>query len=128
MPEAISGLLFDLSDRDATTFVHNIGYGHAAGYLMTHKIPVPKALKLTASGSSSGNGEVEINPITGQRLDAETPVVMPEMTDAEKEREAERLFVLFERLKATGVMSVENPLRTAQQSGRFEEVSDSEPD
>jgi len=128
LPEAISSLLFDLSDCDATTFVHNIGYGHAAGYLMTHKIPIPTDLKTTANGSSLRNGEVEINPITGQRLDAETPVVMPEMTDAEQEREAERLFVLFERLKATGVMRMENPLRTAQESGRFEEISDSEPD
>ena len=50
------------------------------------------------------------------------------MTDAEKEREAERLFVLFERLRATGVLNVENPLRTAQQTGRFEELSDDEKD
>lgn len=128
LPEAISGLLFDLSDRNATNFVHNIGYGHAAGYLMKHKIPVPDDLKTTANGSTSGNAQVQINPITGQRLDAETPVTVPEMTDAEKEREAERLFVLFERLKTTGVMNVENPLRVAQQSGRFEELSDSEPD
>ena len=125
LPEAISGLLFDLSNRDARTFVHNIGYGHAAGYLMTHKIPMPQDLITTANENI---GEVEINPITGQRVDAETPVSIPEMTDAEKEREAERLFVLFERLKATGVMNVENPLRSAQQSGRFEELSDSEPD
>lgn len=128
LPEAISGLLFDLSERDARVFVHNIGYGHAAGYLMTHKIPIPKDLKTTANRSIPRNGEVEINPITGQRLDAETPVVMPEMTDAEKEKEAERLFVLFERLKATGVMNVEHPLRIAQQSGSFEELSGSEPD
>jgi len=105
--------------------VHNIGYGHAAGYLMTHKIPMPQDLKTTANENID---EVEINPITGQRVDAETPMSIPEMTDAEKEREAERLFVLFERLKATGVMNVENPLRSAQQSGRFEELSDSEPD
>jgi len=128
LPEAISGLLFDLSERDARVFVHNIGYGHASGYLMTHKIPIPQDLKTTANRSNSRNDEFEINPVTGQRLDAETPVVMPEMTDAEKEKEAERLFVLFERLKATGVMDVEHPLRVAQQSGRFEELSDSEPD
>ncbi|KAK5943355.1 hypothetical protein PMZ80_004362 [Knufia obscura] len=127
LPEAISSLLFDLSDHDATKFVHNIGYGHAAGHLMTHKIPIPQGLE-TANGSGAGNGEVQINPVTGQRLDAETPVSMPEMTDKEKEREAERLFVLFEKLKATGVMNVENPLRTAQESGRFEELSDSDPD
>ncbi|KAJ9654618.1 hypothetical protein H2198_006364 [Neophaeococcomyces mojaviensis] len=128
LPEAISGLLFDLSDRNATQFVHNIGYGHAAGYLMTHQIPVPQDLiTRTTSDATAGEG-IQINPITGQRLDAEEPVNMPTMTEEEKEREAQKMFVLFERLKANGVMKVENPLRTAQQSGRFEELSDSEPD
>lgn len=127
LPEAISGLLFDLSDRDAMKFVRNIGYGHAAGYLMAHKIVLPEGL---AEGSISDDMStpIPINPVTGQRLDAEEPAATPEMTDAEREREAERLFVLFERLKATGVVDVENPLRSAQQSGRFEELSDSEPD
>ena len=43
------------------------------------------------------------------------------MTDEEKEREAEKLFVLFERMRTLGV-GVENPVRAAQQSGRFEEL------
>lgn len=128
LPEAISDLLFGLSDREARAFVHNIGYGHAAGYLMTHKIPIPEGLKTTANTSDPRDGGVQINPVTGQRRGAETPVNMPAMTDAEKEKEAEKLFVLFERLKATGVMNVENPLRVAQQSGQFEELSDGEPD
>ena len=46
----------------------------------------------------------------------------PEMTDEEKEREAEKLFVLFERLKATGVVNVVNPIEHAAREGRFEEV------
>lgn len=125
LPDAVSGLFFDLSDRDATKFVHNIGYGHAAGYLMTHKIPVPEGL---GEGTPAASKRDAINPITGQRLEAETPVTMPEMTDEEKEREAERLYVLFERLRATGVVDVENPVTAAQQAGRFEELSDSEPD
>ena len=123
LPDAISSMLFDLSDRDATSFVRNIGYGHAAGYLMTHKIAVPEGLS-----ARNGNDAAAINPITGQRLDAESPVNMPPMTEEEKEREAERLYVLFERLRATGVIKAENPLRTAQESGRFEELSDSDPD
>lgn len=128
LPDAIAGLLFELSDRDAAKFVHNIGYGHAAGYLMTHKIPIPEELVTTASGSSGAESQIQVNPVTGQRLDAEVPVQMPEMTDAEKEREAERLFVLFERLKATGVVNVENPLRAAAESGRLEKLSDGESD
>jgi Guanine nucleotide exchange factor synembryn len=42
------------------------------------------------------------------------------MTDEEKEREAERLFVLFERMEKLGV--AQNPVRSMQQSGRFEEL------
>jgi hypothetical protein len=40
-----------------------------------------------------------INPITGQTLDSEPPAGDPfaGMSQEEKEREAERLFVLFER-------------------------------
>lgn len=46
------------------------------------------------------------------------------MTPEEQEREAERLFVLFERLKKTGVVDIQNPVEAAQQSGRFEEVDE----
>lgn len=44
------------------------------------------------------------------------------MTDEEKEREAEKLFVLFERMQRTGVISAENPVGKAQREGRFEEL------
>lgn len=126
LPEAISGLLFDLSDRDASKFVRNIGYGHAAGYLTTHQIPLPEGITADTQVRGTNGTALDINPITGQRLENEPQIPMPEMTEEEKEREAERLFVLFERLKATGVVDVENPVRRAQQSGRFEELSDSE--
>jgi hypothetical protein len=42
------------------------------------------------------------------------------MTAEAKEREAERLFVLFERLRATGVVDVQNPVRQAVEEGTFE--------
>lgn len=119
LPEAISGLLFDLSDHDPKQFIHNVGYGHAAGYLMSHKIPVPDDLGADI-GQNAARSQA-VNPITGQRRDAEPETTGQEMTESEKEREAERLFVLFERLKATGVVNVENPITLAQQSGQFEE-------
>jgi hypothetical protein len=121
LPEVISSLLFELSDKDASTFVKNIGYGYAAGYLMSHKIPIPENAK--SNGAAGGN--IPVNPVTGQRLDKEEPVDLPPMSDEEKEREAERLFVLFERLKATGVVDVENPVKAAMEQGRFEEVDES---
>lgn len=107
--ESISSLMFELSDKDATSFVRNVGYGFASGFLMTHDLPMPAN---AAEGWSTGeNGEKaedigekvtnvdgkEINPVTGQRRDMEPVDQGPEMTDEEKEREAERLFVLFER-------------------------------
>lgn len=115
-------LLFELSDSDPTRFIHNIGYGYAAGFLATHRIEIPRDAMQEGSGASTEDDP--INPITGQRRAAEPVDDGPEMTDEEKEREAERLFVLFERLKATGVVDVKNPVQQAMEDGRFEEVDD----
>lgn len=95
---------------------------------MTHNLPVPDNALNGENGSEDLGGRLttidgkEINPITGQRRDMEPEDPGPEMTDEEKETEAERLFVLFERLKATGVVNVVNPVEHALQEGRFEEV------
>ncbi|KAK8110840.1 guanine nucleotide exchange factor [Apiospora kogelbergensis] len=118
--DAISNLLFDMSDRDATKFVDNVGYGFASGFLFNRNLPIPQ----NAQEAFANAGGREVNPITGQFLDSEKHPEMPEMTEEEKEREAERLFVLFERLRANGLITAENPVRTAQQSGRFEELPD----
>lgn len=136
----ISSMLFELSDKDASTFVHNVGYGFASGFLLSHNIAIPEnAMEAFANGNGTAEDADEeekdkakekakaFNPITGQRWDAEeVKDTGPPMTDAEKEREAERLFVLFERLKATGVVNVKNPVEEAIQSGRIEELSDSD--
>ncbi len=102
--ESISNLMFELSDKDATSFVRNVGYGFASGFFMTHDMPVPENAKeawstngSTSSLNNQNRKRIEINPITGQRLDMEPKDTGPEMTEAEKLREAERLYVLFER-------------------------------
>ena len=126
--EGISSLLFEVSNKDATSFVRNVGYGFAAGFLMTHSLPTPdNALRGEDRSEDPGERLIavdgkEINPVTGQRRDMEPPDPGPEMTDEEKEREAERLFVLFERLKATGIVDIVNPVEQALHEGRFEEV------
>lgn len=97
---SISALMFELSGKDATNFVKNVGYGFAAGFLMNNNIQVPESASdaWSTGGKGEGDGkENAVNPITGQRLDAEPQDTGPEMTNEEKEREAERLFVLFER-------------------------------
>ena len=90
---AITHLFFNMSDKDATKFINNIGFGIASGYLMEHQIPIPPS---ATEGTADGPAR-PVNPITGQFIDAERPVDEPEWTEEEKEREAERLFVLFER-------------------------------
>lgn len=104
--ESISALLFELSDKDASTFVQNVGYGFASGFLFQHNVPIPEnAFEAWSTENNKGGAKNRpsqdsgkaINPITGQLLDAETKIDVPEMSREEKEREAERLFVLFER-------------------------------
>jgi hypothetical protein len=93
---SIASMLFELSDKDASTFVQNVGYGFASGFLMSHNIPIPEEeMKKHASGQAELG--IPVNPITGQRLDKEEHVNTEPMTQEEKEMEAERLFVLFER-------------------------------
>jgi Guanine nucleotide exchange factor synembryn len=113
--ESIFSLMFQLVHSSPTALIDAIGYGYASGFLFSHNIPVPSNLQ------NPQTGRADINPVTGQRLDAEPNLDLVQMTDEEKEHEAERLFVLFERLRGLGV-GVENPVRTAQQSGRFEEM------
>jgi hypothetical protein len=149
--ESTSSLLFELSGKDAKNFVQNVGYGFASGFLFQHNVPIPEnALEAwSTSGSDSSHTRASqdsykpINPITGQTLESEPLIEEPEMTQEEREREAERLFVLFERyakcffalilfictkflkrLKKTGVMSVKNPVETAYSEGRFMELDD----
>jgi hypothetical protein len=100
--EGISTLMFELSGSDANAYVRNVGYGFAAGFLLSHNLPVPESAKDAYSTGSSKTREqgMPVNPITGQRLDAEPADTGPKMTREEKEREAERLFVLFERCVA----------------------------
>ncbi len=103
--ESISSMMYELSDKDAATFVRNVGYGFASGFFMTHKMPlIPEGAREAvgtkdgeSTSAASSRSTLEVNPITGQRLDSEPVDTGPAMTQEEKEREAERLFVLFER-------------------------------
>lgn len=107
--DSISSLLFELSNKDAKSFVQNVGYGFASGFLFKHGMPVPEnALEAWSTSESEGSNtrvsqdskadmSSRVNPITGQYLEREDVSDLPEMTEEEKEQEAEKLFVLFER-------------------------------
>ncbi|CAK7215790.1 hypothetical protein SBRCBS47491_002603 [Sporothrix bragantina] len=118
---SVSHMLFELSDKDATRFVQNVGYGFASGFLFQNNVPIPEGAteSFRAAAAAEGGSGRAINAVTGQFVDEETVPDLPEMTDEEKEREAERLFVLFERLRKTGIVNVENPIAQAAREGRL---------
>lgn len=71
----------------------------------------------SASAPTATADGAPINPITGV---VEKPAPAIEMTDEEKEREAEKLFVLFDRLEKSGAIPKEsNPIRQAIQQGKL---------
>ncbi|KAJ5300976.1 uncharacterized protein N7443_005978 [Penicillium atrosanguineum] len=117
----ISELMFVLSGKDAENLTKRIGYGFAAGFLASRGMEIPQS---AGEAYAENGGDATVNPITGQRWASEPKDDGPPMTMEEKEREAERLFVLFERAKANGLLSVENPVTQALHEGRFEELSD----
>lgn len=123
-------LIFAICDSEATTMSHQIGYGNAAGYLFNKGIlSAPPGGSGSAGPSRSPNGTAgapggganagaEINPITGTVYEEIDTKDLDEMTEEEKEREAEKLFVLFDRLEKRGF--TQNPIRAAQQKGELE--------
>lgn len=93
---SISAMMFELSGKDANKFVQNVGFGFAAGFLASNNIQMPDSAT-DAHATAGQSSDIPINPITGQRLDREEPDTSTPMTEDEKLREAERLFVAFER-------------------------------
>lgn len=121
----ISELMFVLCGRDPEYLTKRIGYGFAAGFLASRGMGIPQTAGEAFAANAHPHGlDPEVNPVTGQRWTAERPDAEPPMTMEEKEREAERLFVLFERAKANGLITVENPVAQALHEGRLEELPD----
>ncbi|TFY63361.1 hypothetical protein EVG20_g6348 [Dentipellis fragilis] len=120
LKDATGEMLFAICGSDASTLASQVGYGNVAGFLFNKGImgapPPPQPAAGDAAPSETPSG-VPINPITGVAQD-DRPTV--EMTEEEKEQEAERLFVLFDRLERTGALPPnQNPIRKAFQEGRF---------
>ncbi|KDQ65126.1 hypothetical protein JAAARDRAFT_685310 [Jaapia argillacea MUCL 33604] len=113
LKDAVGEMLFAICDSDAGVLSAYLGYGNVAGFLY-HKgvMAAPPRPSSTAAPSSTPDG-TPIDPITGVAVVNDEG---PDMTEEEKEREAERLFVLFDRLERTGAIRPgQNPLRQAMQ-------------
>ncbi|GAA6003101.1 hypothetical protein JCM10207_001989 [Rhodosporidiobolus poonsookiae] len=121
----VGEFIYNLCDRDPLTLVRAIGYGNASGFLQNRSelIPPPSGEDAEASTTAPEGGERRVNPITGAFEAEEDPNFVP-MSEAEKEREAERLYTLFDRMARTGVISAENPVDKARAEGRFEETNE----
>ncbi|EJD54167.1 hypothetical protein AURDEDRAFT_157421 [Auricularia subglabra TFB-10046 SS5] len=115
--DTVGEFLFTLCDSDATTLCAQVGYGNVAGFLFNKGLMAPPPATTPPGAADLPAGE--LNPITGMRVDPNAPSALDGMTDEEKEREAERLFVLFDRLEKTGV-GVQNPFRKAIQEGKIQ--------
>ncbi|KAG6845833.1 hypothetical protein H0H87_002521 [Tephrocybe sp. NHM501043] len=95
-----------------------VGYGNVAGFLYNKGILSAPAAPSGSSKYTPPASAASINPITGTTVNPKQD--LPEMTDEEKEREAEKLFVLFDRLEKTGAIPPnQNPMRKAIQEGKL---------
>jgi len=112
LKDSIGELLFAIAGSDASTLCSLVGYGNVAGFLF-HKgvFSAPSQNNNAIMSTSSGES---INPITGTTVKPNADGVP--MSDEEKEREVEKLFVLFDRLERTGAIQPDqNPMRKAVQ-------------
>ncbi|KAH9921571.1 guanine nucleotide exchange factor synembryn-domain-containing protein [Epithele typhae] len=116
LKNSVGELLYAACDSDASTLSSFAGYGNVAGFLFNKGImsapPPPAGGSRAAAPDMTPSGQ-PIDPITGA---VQREHVDIEMTEEEKEREAEKLFVLFDRLEKTGALPKENnPIRHAMQ-------------
>ncbi|KAG9104632.1 hypothetical protein FRC07_009762 [Ceratobasidium sp. 392] len=109
LKDAVGEMLFTICGSDGQALSAAIGYGNAAGFLYNKGIMAPPP--------ASAGGD-DVNPITGTRQ-ADAGPSLSDMSEEEKQREAERLFVLFDRMERMGM--AKNPIREAYQSGKLQD-------
>ncbi|XP_010773419.1 synembryn-A [Notothenia coriiceps] len=107
-------LIFVLCKENVGRFVKYTGYGNAAGLLATRGLlggQSSRTLSSYAQYSSDSDSDTEeyrqvkdrINLVTG-RVEEEQPDPMEGMTEEEKEEEAKRLFMLFNKLSREDII------------------------
>ncbi|XP_051274739.1 synembryn-A isoform X2 [Dicentrarchus labrax] len=126
-------LIFVLCKENVGRFVKYTGYGNAAGLLATRGLLGGQGAKASSSDgqySSDSDSDTDeyrqvkdrINPVTG-RVEAEQPDPMEGMTEEEKEEEAKRLIMLFNKLSRDNIiqpMGVDSEGKLVPMSGMRE--------
>ncbi|KAJ9122542.1 hypothetical protein QFC22_001971 [Naganishia vaughanmartiniae] len=126
---AAGELLWTLCDEDASVLTEEIGYGNAAGILFNKGMPLPpkreaKIEEIPDDNAASNNpSDPSRNPITGLQQDENiSQHPLDDMTEEEKEREAEKMMTLFDRMARNPTMQLaENPMKDAVRTGKIEE-------
>ncbi len=96
----IVGNLLNVGDQ----IVRYFGYGNTAGYMFTNGLFGGNVPSKADTQNESTIGD-DIDPITGYKKE-EKPDPWAGMSDDDKEKEAERLFVLFDRLQKNGIIKM----------------------
>nr|WVH01956.1 guanine nucleotide exchange factor [Naematelia aurantialba] len=105
-------LLWAICDCNPTTMTKEIGYGNAAGLLFRKGLSGPPEATIEElpadepdAESREQKQEQARHPITALKPTPEDSSPLSNMSDQEKEREAERLFVLFDRMEKNPIIS-----------------------
>ncbi|KAL2315888.1 Synembryn-like protein C3E7.04c [Schizosaccharomyces pombe] len=133
-----ASLLNELCDGDSQQIARIFGAGYAMGISQhSETMPFPSPLSKAASPvfqkNSRGQENTEennlaIDPITGSMCTNRNKSQRLELSQEEKEREAERLFYLFQRLEKNSTIQVTNPIQQAVNSGLYEKLDDNDSD
>lgn len=128
----IYDIFWKLSSESPDEFVSNFGLGFASSFLASHGIAFPESVSTDAPTSDQLRERLEevqqnVNPVTGQYYEFEKTQERQrqaqneyeEMSEEEKLRDAEKMFVLFERLKSNNIIHVENPVAVAARNGQL---------
>ncbi|KAH9941215.1 guanine nucleotide exchange factor [Epithele typhae] len=113
LKQSVGEMLFAICEFDGRVLASAVGYGNVAGFLFHKGISntgaqTPTGVDVRPARQTTPDG-VPIDPVTGVARDQGPPV---DLTEEEREREAEKLFVLFHRLEQTGAIAPEhNPVR-----------------
>eukprot|EP01134_Creolimax_fragrantissima_P004357 CFRG4357T1 len=121
--DLVADVLFVLCKGDTQRLIRHVGYGNAAGLLASKGLLNGGCMSGGMGGSDGGEysddsegSDIEedlqerrthpnVNPVTGSYF-SDQPNPFSHLSEEEKEREAEKLMMLFNKLESTGVMQV----------------------
>lgn len=121
-------------------FLECVGFVNAKNYVLNNRSDILSVIDVKCysnplffeMNTSISEHEKLMNPLAINesfkdilRNHKENPAQFLDMTEEEKEAEAEKLYVIFDRMEKTGVFqNFKNPIKEWQQSGRFEDLDD----